>query len=387
MRIAIASRIFDPEPSAASFRLGALASALARGGHEVKVLTVREPRALAEYLSDEKKSYRVARFPVLRDRSGYVRGYLQYMSFDVPLFFRVLFGRKRDFIVVEPPPTTGFFVRLAAALRRTPYAYYAADIWSDAAAQTGAPGFITRALAAVERWVLNGASVVLAVSPGVQTRLAELKVRSKVVMVGNGVDVSLFSYEGPRHPRLDSTFVYAGTASEWHGAEIFIAAMANVQQHHPEARLCFIGGGSEREKLRELADNLGVQSIEFLDPVPPAQLSERLRSCAASLASVLPGAGYDFAFPTKLYGSTAAGAPVIFSGVGPAETFVRTEVNGESIGSACAYDAVEVANAMKRVLDTPPSDARREEVSTWAHKNVDITSVAERIRNQIELAV
>lgn len=41
MRVTLASRIFEPEPSAASFRLGMLTTELAEHGHQVKVLTVR----------------------------------------------------------------------------------------------------------------------------------------------------------------------------------------------------------------------------------------------------------------------------------------------------------------------------------------------------------
>ena len=104
------------------------------------------------------------RFPVLRDRAGYVRGYVQYLSFDVPLFFRVLFGRRVHAIVAEPPPTTGFFVRLAAAIRRTPYIYYAADIWADGASQTGAPAWIVRVVKTIERFAMRGAKTVLSVS-------------------------------------------------------------------------------------------------------------------------------------------------------------------------------------------------------------------------------
>ena len=79
--------------------------------------------------------------PVLRDEAGYVRGYAQYMSFDLPLALRLLAGRRPDLVVAEPPPTTGAVVRVIAALRGVPYAYYAADVWSDASQATGAPGW------------------------------------------------------------------------------------------------------------------------------------------------------------------------------------------------------------------------------------------------------
>ncbi|MDO5500237.1 MAG: hypothetical protein Q4F67_11230 [Propionibacteriaceae bacterium] len=43
-------------------------------------------------------------------------------------------------MIVEPPPTTGLVVRVACALRRTPYVYYAADLWSVAAEEPALRG-------------------------------------------------------------------------------------------------------------------------------------------------------------------------------------------------------------------------------------------------------
>lgn len=388
MRLKIASRIFEPEPSAASFRLAALASELASAGHELDVLTVRPPENLAALSRDDERGYRVRRFPVLRDASGYVRGYLPYLSFDLPLFFRILLGRRADAIVVEPPPTTGLFVYLATMLRRTPYVYYAADVWSDAAKLTGAPAFVLRVVAGIERLALNGASAVVAVSPEVQFRLAEIGVRSPVVTVGNGIDVSAFSF-GSEVPADDDSplFVYGGTIAEWHGAEVFVRAMEIVQRRYPSARLRFIGGGSEKERLSKLSRRLGLHDVEFMEPMPPEQLGEWLRSATASLASVRPGTIYEFAFPTKLYSSTAAGVPLIFSGGGPAVEFVRTEIDGEPLGEACPFSADKVAEAMIRAIESPLDPERRDLVSRWGHRNVGLEGVAERIRQEVERVV
>lgn len=388
MRVTIASRIFSPEPSAATFRLTALAKELAAAGHSVEVLTVKPPARLATLCEDQLRSYRVRRFPVLRDRSGYVRGYVQYLSFDVPLFFRVLFGRKTDAIIVEPPPTTGLFVRVAAWLRRTPYIYYAADIWSDAAQLTGAPNLVLQLLGRAERWVLNGAMLVLAVSPGVQQRLGELGVRSRVSMVGNGVDIASFRFEQQPAPgeRDAPLFVYAGTAAEWHGAEIFLQAMAIVQQRFATARLRFIGGGSEKTKLAALASELQLRNVEFWEPIPPAELGGWLRVATASLASVRQGSVYEFAFPTKLYSSAAAGTPLIFAGGGPAVDFVRTEVAGTPLGAA-ETSVAAVAEAMIRAIESPPSTERRREVAHWARQHVSLDGVAAKIRVELEQAL
>ncbi|MEJ6489816.1 glycosyltransferase [Leucobacter sp. USCH14] len=390
MRIAIASRIFEPEPSAASFRLAALARALVENGHEVEILTVRPPARLRK-ASDSGRGYRVKRFPVLRDSSGYVRGYLPYLSFDVPLFFRLLLGRRRDLIVSEPPPTTGFFVRLAAAFLRTPYAYYAADIWSDAASQTDAPAWMVRTVRALESFALRGARSVLSVSDGVTRRLSEFSV-ADVSTIGNGVDAARFSEaltlaqaETEDLRERNDEFVYAGTASEWHGANVFVEALPAVLRALPRARLRFIGGGSEREALERRARELGVEGAVAFEPVLSAELiAPVLAGATAAIASVQPGAGYDFAFPTKLYSAAVCGAPLIYAGIGPAENFVRTPVDGLPLGTAVAHDPTEVAAAMvsaaRLLADVEPEAQwrRRRRVSRWATENVGLQAVAAR---------
>ncbi|MGO3146357.1 MAG: glycosyltransferase family 4 protein [Leucobacter sp.] len=375
MRIAITSRIFDPEPSAAAVRLNALAETLVTAGHEVTVLTVRLPKGQPD--GDSARAYRVRRAPVLRDRAGYVRGYLQYMSFDVPLFFRILFGRKQDSIVVEPPPTTGLFVRLAASIRRTPYIYYAADIWADAASQTGANAYVLRILRWVERRALRGATAVLAVSDGVVERLGELGVTRNVVKIGNGVDVRAYGSEGSAESFAGPTIVYAGTTSEWHGAEIVVDAFKEVREHVSDARLVFVGGGSERIKLQKRASDLGLlEAVDFLPVVAPKRLSELLRGAQISVATCRPGAGYDFAFPTKLYSSVACGTPIVYAGPGPAQDFVRTVVAGDPLGIGVSWNAPDLAEAFRRMLNDRNTADRRALVATWAATAVSVSGPA-----------
>lgn len=386
MRVIIASRIFDPEPSAATFRLRALAEEFVRAGHEVTVLTVRPPKRLASQSADSTRPYRVRRAPVIRDRAGYVRGYLPYMSFDLPLFFRILFRGRTDFVIVEPPPTTGFFVRLAAAVTHTPYAYYAADIWSDAASQTGAPAWVLRTVRVLERAALRGAKLVLSVSDGVTGRLKELGISSNIETVGNGIDVEAFGnaiFAQLRDPGVP-VFLYAGTTSEWHGADVFVKAMPRVLKSRPDAVLVFMGGGSERENLVALAAELGVDHAVRFEPVQqPSDLGPKLRGATAAVASVRPDAGYDFAFPTKLYSAAACGAPLIYAGIGPAVPFVETHVDGRPLGEAVDSDAESVAVAMISAAAAPFDRDRRATVASWAAEHVSLTAAASRAMRAI----
>jgi len=390
LRVLITSRIFAPEPSAASFRLKALAEGFSRRGHQVRVLTAKGVAGSPQEAFD----FEVSRWPVKRDRQGYVRGYVSYMSFDVPLFLRVLFSRRADLVVTEPPPTTGAAVRMACALRRIPYVYYAADVWSDAAAQTGAPEFVVNALRVVERWAWRGASIIASVSDAVTERLTELGVTGTVRTVGNGVDArALLSGLGSERPMNPPYFVYAGTASEVHGAGIFLEAFARAVHALADCRLVFIGGGVEREQLLANAEKLGVADrLDFLPMLPAPDVAPWLEHSVASLASVRPGLGYDFAFPTKLYSTAVCGARMIYTGPGPARDFVDVEVEGVPLGRGTDYDAGAVAKAMIEAFadagePLEMQKRRAAEVSEWAAANLSLDAVADAIVTAAEKTV
>jgi len=373
MRITLVTRIFAPEPSAASQRLQSLVDALvSRGGH-VTVLTSTVPRALTGADADST-AFRVRRFPVLRDRAGYVRGYLQYMSFDIPAFFRALFSRRADVIVVEPPPTTGAVVRLASAIRRTPYVYYAADVWSLASASTGAPRPVLRLVKAIETFALRGAARVIAVSDGVAAEVRRLAPRADVTVVGHGVDERVFRPDVvPDEPELDA--VYVGTASEWHGAGVFVDALRTLAGRGLRPRVAFVGQGGEWRALRESVRAAGLEeTVSFSGPVDAHRAAGRLRGARVALASMRMGIGYDFAIPTKMYSAIAVGTPVLVA----APESLRTLVNREQLGWGCSFDVGEVAEALAAAVAQPPSSERRAALAAWAATNVGASAVAAR---------
>ncbi len=375
MRVAIASRIFEPEPSAASFRLAALATELAAADHEVTVLTATAPKRLRNLAggAERHRRFSVRRFPVLRNPTGYVRGYLQYLSFDIPLFFRLLLSRSYDVIIAEPPPTTGFAVRMASAIRRTPFVYYAADIWSDATATTGAPDLVVRAVRRVERSAAEKALGCFAVNDGVARRLTAIAPKARPWVIGNGVDTAVFKPEG--QARGEGEFIiYMGTASEWQGADIFIRAIAALQSRRPGLTLRFVGQGSAWQQLKDLALELDAP-VEFFDQVPPDDAAEWLRGAELSVASIKPEANYEFAFPTKVFASWASGTPVVFAGAGPAREVLREH---PVLGIGIDYDLQAVEDAVLRILDAAQDPERPARIGEWAAANVSLAAVARR---------
>lgn len=375
LRILVATRIYAPETGAAAFRLAAMVRALERRGHQVTVLTTSSP-------GSRKSSPTVRRWPVLRDKAGAVRGYAQYASFDIPLFFRLLVAPAFDLVVVEPPPTTGVVVRVAAALRRKPFVYFAADVSSVAAEGIGVSPAVVRVLRAVERWTLSRACRILTVSEGVSTAVASLVGPSeRIVNVGTGVDTDQFTIDGPAGPDTGRYFVYAGTMSEIQGAGVFVDGFIAIADEFPDVRLVMLGQGVELEALRTRAREASAP-IEFRGNVDGGQVSAALRGSIAGLASVRPSRGYDFAFATKALVSLSCGTPVIYSGVGP----LKNIITREKLGVSVEWDAAAVAGAMRTALAWPQDSAERQRISQWVESNYSLSSVGTKAATVIEAA-
>lgn len=374
-RVVIVSRIFAPEVSAASGILRTWATAFRDAGADVRVVTTRPPKGM---VASDPVGIDVRRARVIRDRQQYVRGYVSYLSFDLPLFFRLMFSKRANLYVVEPPPTTVAVVRVVGWLRRTPYVVRAADLWSDAAGMATDSRFVLWALRKVEVWGLRGARRLFAAHAPLANRFREVGIETPTTAIGFGADTESFRYE-PAAPTPDPLFVYAGTHSEWHGAGVFIDAFALLTRAHPRARLHFIGNGQEREVLREHARRLGVAArVKFSAPVPPSELTPILSVANASLASLKPGMGYDYAFTTKVYSSLAAGCPVIFAGVGPTVAFIREAEFGDA-GVAVEYDTDQVVRAMTNAIERPLTPATRLRLSEWTHERYSLVAIAQRV--------
>ena len=378
--MAVATRLFTPEVTAASFRMEALVRALAAEA-DVTVLTTRPPVSARASGADAPARVSVRRWPVLRDASGAIRGYAQYMSFDVPLVLRLLLTRS-DVIVAEAPPTTGCVAAVIGRLLGRPLIYYPGDVWSDAVASTDAPTWVVRVMAAIERFVVRRSARVIAVSPEVRERLVALGAEASAVHeVGNGIDTAVF-HPGVTSPPVDRPyFVYTGTMSEWQRPEVFIRALATIADADAEIR--FFGQGSAEKELRALAEELLPGRVHFGGIVPPHASASWIRGAVAALVSIVPGIGYDFARPTKTYAAAAVGTPVLFAGPRTGAELVASAALGES----SEFGVEEVAVAMRALLaqaEDGTTERMRAQRVEWAAQNVSWTTVGARAAEVVQ---
>lgn len=363
-KVVVATRLYVPEVGAAAFRLKALVDGLVEQGADVTVLTTKMPAGSPVF----KPPYNLKRWPVLRDAGGYVRGYVQYLSFDIPAFFRLL-ATPADVVVSEPPPTTGVVVALSSLIRRRPYVYYAADIWSEALSAMDVSPIVKKVLGAVEGFVLRHAAQVIAVSEPVAEQVAKFKVPAeRIAVAGNGVDTGIFSPTGELAAAPAPYFIYTGTMSEWQGADIFIKALPLVREQFPEVEIRFFGQGTDEENLKNTANSLVPGGVYFGGVVAPAKAAQWIRAAAGALVSIKAGQGYDFAKPTKIYAAAGCGTPVVFAGQGAGAEIVAEG----GLGIAAGYDPQSVAAAMIELLSTPATAVDQQRRVDWVIENASL---------------
>jgi glycosyltransferase involved in cell wall biosynthesis len=283
--------------------------------------------------------------------------------------------RRPHVVVVEPPPTTGTVVRLVCGLRRIPYVYYAGDVSSRAAEGIGVSPAVVRVLRRVESWAMSGAATVLAVSEGVADEVRDLtRGAVPVTVVGTGVDTEVFT-PGPHPERTHHpTLVYAGTMSEIQGATVWIEAFAQIADEFPDATLVIYGQGTDLAEMRVAAERIGPGRVMFNGVASGEEVASALSCAWAGLASLHPEVGYDYAFPTKMFASTACGTPVVYAGPGPG----RAMVADHRLGWVTDWNAHETAKALREAVAARPEEPERARLVEWTRANASQRAVAGR---------
>ncbi len=228
--------------------------------------------------------------------------------------------------------------------------------------------------------MLRGAHIVLAVSDGVAARVRELGAPAdRVHTTGNGVDTRIYTAEGPAGPKAWDArtpyAVYAGTMSSWQGADVFLRGFALATDRlPPDARLVFVGQGTERRALQQMAERLLPGRVDFPGLVAPEEAACWLRGAHAALVSIVPDRGYDFARPTKIWAAAACGTPVVFAGRGAGAELVR-ELDA---GTAVDHDDALVASALVAAFTDPVDAERREAMAGRARREGGLDVLGQR---------
>jgi glycogen(starch) synthase len=186
-----------------------------------------------------------------------------------------------DILHAHSPALCGQAALRVAKKRGIPLVYEIRAFWEDAAVGngTGRAGSVKYKLTrSLESHVVAGADAVVTICSGLRDDLiARGTDASRITIMPNGVDLSLFGAPLPRDPAFavqlglgDGPVIgFIGSFYDYEGIDDLIAAMPALTARHADARLLLVGGGPCVEALRAQAEaSPAADTIKFVGRVP-----------------------------------------------------------------------------------------------------------------------
>ena len=335
MQILLLNQCFYPDVVSTAQHLTDLATALVERGHSVTVVTSDrgyDDNSVKFHRSEHWRGISVIRIPSLSlGKSSRLRRGLNFASFLTTCALRlVTLGRFDVVVALTSPPLISFLGALMVKLRGGRFCFWVMDLNPDEAIAAGwlKPNSLSaKLLKRMLVFSLNAASQIIVLDRFMRDRILAKGVSPDRVIVvppwSHDQAVS-FTAEGRRAFRashgLTESFVvmYSGNHSPCHPLDTLLAA-ARELANASEIKFLFVGGGSEKVKVQQFAEQWSLQNVINLPYQPLETLSDSLS--AADLQVVVMGDDFvGVVHPCKVYNIMTIGTPTLY--IGPSESHV-----------------------------------------------------------------
>ena len=199
-----------------------------------------------------------------------------------------------------------------------------------------------------EARVIEGASVIIAVSDFIRSRLLDKGFpEEKVVTQRNGIDVDAFRRGGSGR---DPLALFVGRFVEKKGCEYLLRALGRLHAQGRGVKAVLVGDGPLRPSLERLAKESGA-NVEFTGFLPPEQVRAWIEKASVVVVpSVTAANGNSEGLPTVILEAQAMSTPVIATRhAGNAEGVVE----GRSALLVDERDVEGLASALRFFLENP----------------------------------
>jgi len=206
-----------------------------------------------------------------------------YFSFMASCLWAGLFKVKGKFdvvIVTSPPLFVGLSGYIISRWKRIPLVFEVRDLWPESAIDTGVltNKMIIKIAYWFEGFIYRKAKLINVLTPAFYTTLSTVKKVSeeKLIMIPNAADFSLsedlllhFDRDTfRRQMQLDNYFVitYVGA----HGVANHLQQLLHAGKALEDTNVLFllIGQGMEKERLMQMAVDMKIKNVRFIDSVP-----------------------------------------------------------------------------------------------------------------------
>jgi len=291
----------------------------------------------------------------ITSNSGFFKRVLDYVSFAVMAFIIGLF-QKYDVVIATSPQ---FFTTWAAwgisKIKRKPWIFELRDLWPETIKTVGAmkQGKAIEFLEKIEIRLYKSCNKVVAVTDAFKSNLINRGIDSdKIEVVTNGSNVELFY---PRKKdinllnelKLQDKFIigYIGTHGMTHGLDFIMNSISTIEDY--KLHFLFIGDGAMKKSIVEIANNLKLTNITFLDPITKEEVPRYLSICDVSLAPLKKEDNFKTVIPSKIFEASAMQKPTLLGVEGQAQDIIEKYGSGVCFKPENEQDFLEKLNLLK----------------------------------------
>ena len=255
------------------------------------------------------------------DPKAFVGRASNYVTYFASALLHGLQIRRPDVVVgLTDPPIIGLAALGAARRADAPFVFLCEDIFPEVATllEDFHSGLVNDALTQVNRFLIRSADRVIALGDTMKRRLIEGKGAepSKVTVIHNWADCAAVG-PGPRdsafarrHDLVDRFVVlHAGNIGLSQDLEIVLHA-ADQLRDRPDIVFVFVGDGSKKKHLEDLAVRRDLRNVMFLPFQPRDEMDQSYATADVALISLRAGLA-GVIVPSKLYNILASGRPCI----------------------------------------------------------------------------
>ncbi len=300
MRIVYLHQYFNLPTDSGGTRSYEMARRLVTAGHEVDIVTTdRSGRFKKGWHVTKEVGIKIHWLPLPYDnKMSYPQRISAFKKFAVCASFRAA-SIPADVVFATSTPLTIAIPGIYAAKRQQiPMVFEIRDLWPEIPIAIGAlKGPVKPAAKWLERFAYRHSERIIALSPGISDGIIHQGYPpEKVRVIPNSADLDLFSgsYLAGKKFRAKLEWLqdrplvlYAGTLGKINRVTYFAKLAADVRKLTHEIRFLVVGDGIERQKILNIANQLGISGKSFFMLNPVAKKNMPAIFSAADITSSL----------------------------------------------------------------------------------------------------
>lgn len=321
---------FSPEIFASSYLFENRNEAFANEGFDMIVYTPSPTRGVNRNVSYQKVEFlyknhlELHRFDMVGESKNTMQRLVRYFLCSVSQFFKALFTRKFDIVLLgSTPPFQGAIGAALKIIRNKRFVYGIQDIFPDSLVSTGITkkgSLIWKIGRIIENFTYKYADKIIVISEDFKKNIMAKGVpEDKIVVVYNWVDQNAV-IDIPRDKnklfdkyQLDRSkfyIEYSGNIGLTQNMDMLLEVMKELKTTHPDIGLVLVGEGAYKAQVEEIVKRDNLTNVTMIPFQPYEDISYVFSLGDAGLVISKPGVGAN-SVPSKTWSIMSASRPVL----------------------------------------------------------------------------